>query len=323
MNKLIFTLAAIALFAGAVHLMTAQSTVALQASTPDHIVNEFTQWKSIYGRKYASADHEYFRLRVFQDNYNMIVNHNAKNEETYTMAPNQFMDMTQEEFVQTYLNLVVPEHKMNVEEVATNGVPNAVNWVSAGKVSAVKNQGSCGSCWAFSAVAALESRERIANTGTTSFSEQQLVDCSRSYGNQGCNGGWMDQAFAFVKDHGITDTGSYGYVARDQACKKTDGAYKITGYKDSAEGNCNAVISDLGGRPLSVAVDATNWSFYAGGVFRNCAKNLNHGVLLVGVDASGTWNIKNSWGGSWGNSGFISLASGNTCGICNSASYPY
>lgn len=195
--------------------------------------------------------------------------------------------------------------------------------MAAGKVSGVKNQGSCGSCWAFSAVAALESQERIAGTGTTSFSEQQLVDCSRSFGNQGCNGGWMDQAFAYVAKNGITDSGAYPYTARDQACKTNTGAYHIKGYKDTAEGNCNEVISALGGRPLSVAVDATNWSFYAGGVFRNCKRNLNHGVLLVGIDASGNWNIKNSWGTSWGNSGFITLAGGNTCGVCDAASYPY
>jgi len=231
------------------------------------------------------------------------------------------MDLTHEEFKATYLNLEVPAIK--VEEVEVKAPNAAVDWRTKGDVSGVKNQGSCGSCWAFSAVAALESYERIAGKGTTSFSEQQLVDCSRAFGNQGCNGGWMDNAFEYIKKYGITDAGQYPYTGRDGTCKFNGGNFKISGFTDSPAGNCNTVAGNLMGRPLAVAVDATNWSFYAGGTFKNCAANLNHGVLLVAVDNNGAWTIKNSWGTGWGNGGFITLAAGNTCGVCNAASWPH
>jgi len=169
----------------------------------------------------------------------------------------------------------------------------------------------------------LESFALVHGQGTKNFSEQQLVDCSRNYGNQGCNGGWPTSALNFVKDHGITDQGSYPYTGKDGSCRASSGSYRINGHKDVAMGNCNAVSSALGGSPLSVCVDASNWSFYAGGVFRNCAANINHAVLLTGQDGSGNWKVKNSWGTGWGTGGYITLAPGNTCGVCNYATAAY
>lgn len=152
-----------------------------------------------------------------------------------------------------------------------------------------------------------------------SLSEQQLVDCSRSYGNEGCNGGWMDSAFDYARDKGLTTTSAYPYVARDQACKIDKGDYKVTSYVDVA--NCNDLVNSLSAKPLSVAVDASNWSPYRSGVFGNCNKNVNHGVLLIGA-ADGYWRVKNSWGTNWGETGFIRLSRGDTCAICQYASYP-
>jgi C1A family cysteine protease len=153
------------------------------------------------------------------------------------------------------------------------------------------------------------------------FSEQELVDCSGGeYGNQGCNGGWMDSAFDYIADNGIAQESDYPYVARDQACKKTPRALnKIALYVDTP--GCDNMVNALNRNPVSVAVDASNWSPYRGGVFSNCATNVNHGVLLVGVSDS-YWKIKNSWGTGWGESGFIRIARGNTCAICQYPSYP-
>jgi len=259
-------------------------------------------------------------MMVFKENFEMIEAHNADADQTYVMAANQFMDLTTEEFAATYLTLYVEPR--DVEETESVSAPAAaINWVAKGDVSPVKNQGSCGSCWAFSANAQIESWSRINGKGQVNLSEQQLVDCSRSFGNQGCNGGWMDNAFQYIVKYGITSTAEYPYAGRDQTCKFNGGNFHIGGFTDVAAGNCGSLTTALGGQPVAVAVDATNWSFYAGGVFKNCAANLNHGVLLVGVDAAGNWNIKNSWGTGWGNAGFITLAPNNTCGLCNAASY--
>ena len=133
----------------------------------------------------------------------------------------------------------------------------------------------------------------------------------------------MDNAFKFVRDNGIVNEADYPYKAVKQTCKMATGSFKISGFTDVR--NCDALISAAQKAPVSIAVDATNWSSYKGGVFSNCNTRLNHGVLLVGlktINGAITWTVKNSWGKSWGESGFINLKSGNTCGLCNVASYP-
>ena len=129
----------------------------------------------------------------------------------------------------------------------------------------------------------------------------------------------MDNAFKFVKDNGIVHEDQYPYKAVKGTCSQKTGPFKITGFTDI--NNCNTLASELAGRPISVAVDATNWSPYKSGIFNNCKTSLNHGVLLVGLSDQ-YWKVKNSWGTSWGESGYVRLARGNTCGICNVASYP-
>lgn len=222
--------------------------------------------------------------------------------------------------MQTYLGAIVPEMIL-VEEDNNNDVyvGEDINWVDKGAVSGVKNQAQCGSCWAFSATGAMESLEWLASQSITLLSEQQLVDCSGSYGNHGCSGGLMDNAFKYVRDKGITSEDEYPYTARQGTCKKDSGDFKVSGFTDIR--NCNDLASALAGRPVSVAVDASNWSAYRSGVFSNCRTSLNHGVLLAG-STDQYWLVKNSWGGSWGEKGYIRLARGNTCGICNMASYP-
>ena len=244
--------------------------------------------------------------------------HNSNEHRTYDMGINQFSALTDEEFVQTYLGTIVPSSDV-VEETEFNGKLQDVDWVAQGAVTNVKNQGQCGSCWAFSTTGGLEGLSKLAYGGLQSFSEQQLVDCSGSYGNQACNGGLMDNAYKYVRDKGIVHEDEYPYKAVKQACKQNSGPFKVSGYTDVR--NCNSLSAAIQGRPVSVAVDATNWSRYSSGVFSNCSTRLNHGVTLVGVKDNAWW-IKNSWAASWGEKGFIRLASGNTCGLCNQASYP-
>jgi C1A family cysteine protease len=279
-------------------------------------VSEFESWKSKHSIKYSSEFENAYRERIFLENLAKINTHNSNEYRTYEQGVNQFSAMTTEEFAQTFLGTIVASSN-NVENVDDVQVGD-VDWTTQGFVTPVKNQGNCGSCWAFSATGALEGLSK--STGSLqSFSEQQLVDCSGSYGNQACNGGLMDNAFKFVKDHGIVLEAEYAYKAVKGTCQKTGGDFKITGFTDIK--NCNDLATGLSGRPIAVAVDATNWSPYKSGVFNNCKTSLNHGVLLVGVSDQ-AWKVKNSWGAAWGESGFIRLARGNTCGICNVASYP-
>lgn len=164
-------------------------------------VSEFESWKLKHGIKYDSMFEDAYRERVFLENLAEIKAHNAKAFRTYDQGVNQFTGLTQEEFEQNYLGVIAQPVEIVGNDVYE--VPNAdIDWVSKGYTTAVKNQGQCGSCWAFSATGGLEGLSK-AKGALENFSEQQLVDCSGSYGNQGCNGGLMTSAFKFVKDKGI------------------------------------------------------------------------------------------------------------------------
>jgi C1A family cysteine protease len=228
------------------------------------------------------------------------------------------MDMTQEEWVATYLTTTVPAGQaapqLDTDEVS-NDANAAFSWVSQGAVGPVKNQGSCGSCWAFSATGVVEGYWALNKGSLPNVSEQQLVDCAGSYGNLGCNGGWPASALNYVKDHGLVSSAEYPYTGRDGACRINSGPYTVSSVVESA--SCATLTADIQKQPTSVAVDATNWSFYKSGVFSNCGKNVNHGVLAVGWDDAGNWIIKNSWGTTWGQQGYMTLKVGDTCAICD------
>jgi C1A family cysteine protease len=218
--------------------------------------------------------------------------------------------MTDEEFFNIYLD---PKPYVKEAFDETFVAPNAeIDWTAKGVVSAVKNQGSCGSCWAFSATGTLEASAKIKGQ-TVSLSEQQLVDCSTQYGNHGCNGGWPSSALNYVKDHGLALAAEYPYRAITGSCQRQGGSFKISSY--SSASGCTGLTNSITSKPISVTVDATNWSKYSSGIFSNCSNGINHAVLLVGV-VGGSWKIKNSWGTSWGEAGYIRLAGGNTCGVC-------
>ena len=302
----------------AVILLAAVAAILMLHLKPTSEQTSFEQWKVEHGKTYPSQFEEAYRKTVFLKKVAEVAVHNADKTNAYEKGINQFSDLTQDEFAAKYLTLKVKAqvHSRTMQDSNING---DIDWVAAGKVTPVKNQAQCGSCWAFSAVAAIESGLLVAGQGATNLSEQQLVDCSRSYGNQGCNGGWMDSAFQYVRDKGLTTTQAYPYVARDQACAIDSGSVKIKSFVDVP--GCDNLWNALSGRPVSVAVDASNWSSYKSGVFSTCGTAVNHGVLLVGA-TDNYWVIKNSWATGWGENGFIRLARGNTCAICGYPSYP-
>merc|ERR1712019_47996 len=213
-------------------------------------------------------------------------------------------------------------HEYNGEELAAS-----VDWRSKGAVTAVKNQGQCGSCWAFSTVGGLEGAWQIGTGTLTSMSEQQLVDCSKA--NLGCNGGSMESGFQFEQGVNVATESSYPYTARDGSCKSSGYSTAIprggvTGYK-SVSASASSLQSALQTGPVSVAIEADQYSFqgYSGGVITSgCGTSLDHGVTAVGY-TSDYFIVKNSWGTSWGNNGYVYIStSGNVCGIHSDASYP-
>ncbi len=288
---------------------------------PSPVYDLWTHWKTKNDKKYGSEDQ--YRLTVFYDNYQKVMAHQKEANRTYDMGFTKFMDLTAEEFKSKYLSTHIPTNltKTPATRLSEFNLPTSVDWRTNGAVTAVKDQGQCGSCWAFSSTGALEGLSFVSGKGLQSFSEQQLVDCSTSQGNEGCNGGLMDHAFTYVKKNGITLESNYAYHAVDQKCTVNGGTFKIGGFKDVAAGSVSQLAAAVVQQPVAIAVDAENFQMYSSGVFSNCGKNLDHGVLLVGYTAD-AWIVKNSWAENWGENGYIRLARGNTCGLANSASYP-
>jgi len=252
------------------------------------------------------------------------------------MAVNEFADMTFTEFhakMTGYKTRSAPyARSLNTEGPHEDIVaPTSVDWRTKGVVTPVKNQQQCGSCWAFSATGSTEGSVAIKTGKLTSLSEQQLVDCSDSYGNQGCNGGLMDQAFEYIIANGITTEAAYPYTAQDGQCQSGKPvASRLTSYVDVTAGSEDALLQAVALGPVSVAIEADQqcFQFYSGGILSDpsCGMQLDHGVLAVGYGTTaGTdfWIVKNSWGTSWGESGYIRMIRGqNECGIAQEASYP-
>lgn len=300
----------------------------------------FEEWSAMNGKVYKPTERDY-RNSVYDANVAKILEHNGGNN-SWTMDVNKFADLTGDEFKARYTGgFRVPKKSLRAKPVGpfnTTANPTSVDWTTKGAVTPVKNQQQCGSCWAFSTTGSVEGAWFLSNGTLPSLSEQQLLDCSTAEGNQGCNGGLMDNGFQYIIDNkGITTEDAYPYTATGPNTCVASGkpvAATLSGFKDVAVNSELALETAIVQQPVSVAVEADQsvFQFYSGGVMDSaCGTALDHGVLAVGYGTDGGkeyYKVKNSWGADWGMKGYILLGRGaafnpsGQCGIQMAASYP-
>jgi len=298
----------------------------------------FTDWVQKHEKVYASEEFQ-TRFTIFKSNMDYVRDWNANNQQTI-LGMTIFADLTNEEYRSIYLGTHF-DGTSRLQNAAAFKVVQAqanetVNWVTAGAVTGIKNQGQCGSCWSFSTTGSVEGAHFLSTKNLVSLSEQNLMDCSTAEGNEGCNGGLMDDAFEYIiRTKGIDTESSYPYTAVEGTCgyKAANSGATISDYKDVKAGSEADLAKAALTQPISVAIDASHNSFqlYTTGVYFEPACSttaLDHGVLVVGygTSANGTdyWLVKNSWGTTWGEKGYIQMSRNrnNNCGIASMASYP-
>jgi len=279
-------------------------------------------------------------MKIFRTNIRYI---NTRNRAAlpYKMKINKFADRTDDElrvlrgrrYTQGYNGgLPFPEELKNVQDI-----PDAIDWRIMGAVTPVKDQGICGSCWSFGTTGTIEGAYFVKHGKIINLSEQDLVDCSWGFGNNGCDGGEDFRAYQYIMKHGgIALETAYGpYLQEDGFCHhdKTPKGANILGYVNITEGDVEALRVAIANKgPISVAIDAAHkgFLFYSNGVFYDpeCGskpENLDHAVLAVGYGQFGGndyWLIKNSWSTYWGNDGYALMSrKDNNCGVATAATY--
>ena len=311
--------------------------------------NEFLHFQKTHNKYYDSLEEFESRFQIFRANLHTIISHNTQTTFNFTLSVNHFADLTPNEFKELYVTGLLSSNRYGCKtfssvdvNINTDDLPKSIDWREKGAVTSVKDQGQCGSCWAFSSTAATEGAWAISTGNLIDLSEQELVDCASgfSYGSHGCSGGQMDGAFKFIIENGLCAASEYPYVSgttkSENACEKTncDSIIKVS------ESSCSDVTTKdelllkfaVYQQPVAVAIEADTryFQFYAEGILDSleCGTKLDHGVLIVGYgedDGKKYWLVKNSWSSNWGEEGYVKIArtdSRNNEGICGIAMQP-
>lgn len=294
----------------------------------------FMDFVKRFDKVYDSLETLEDRFQIYRDNLEYADLQNSL-QSNYTLGETAFADLSVDEFRLNKNNYMIGSNCGSFSSTIQS--PSSMDWREKGAVTPVKDQGQCGSCWSFSATGAMEGAWQIAKGELVSLSEQQLVDCSAGfkYGNHGCNGGLMDGAFQYAIDNGMCTEDSYSYKAVGGNCESCTPVVQISSCVDVTPRNEVDLEKAVAMGPVSVAIEADTRTFqlYTGGVLTSdaCGTNLDHGVLVVGYGSESNtpyWLVKNSWGTSWGEDGYIKIGKSSSthsdgiCGIAMQPSYP-
>ena len=322
-----------------------KETEILEFSDDDHDWTHFFDFQEKFNKRYETLDEVEMRFQIFSYNLHNIITHNLDNKRNFTMGINQFSDLTSNEFEGLYLgglNIESGSYGCKLFSSDASDAPVSIDWRNKNAVTSVKDQGQCGSCWAFSSTGAVEGAWAISKNQLLDLSEEQLVECATglSYGSRGCNGGQMEGAFKYVIEHGQCSLSSYPYNSgngNSSSCKETSCSpiVRISSCSDVVPCDQTSLKAAVARQPVSVAISADTRLFqsYSSGIITSpyCYTSLDHGVLIVGYGSENGidyWLVKNSWGESWGENGYVKIARSDDkndpgiCGIAMNPSFP-